>query len=379
MEIPTYPVLEKSIEKITLYNSVPKQYALYIKDTDRFIILPENEIDHIISMSKLTNGSHSVDELINDSDYSPKENIRILILMNKLHLFDKNMSSKQFSEASLFSKKIASFNFSLSDKASKAFYYCYWSILFFAVIISVVIPVVRNINLYSEFLKVWNSFDGISYILSIVLIIPLFIVHEFAHVATSFKYNLNKGIKINLALYFFVFPFVYVKIPGLYTLETKKRIHILISGVFSNVLLGILFIMLSIISHKDICFAISLSNFQIAFVNLIPFNLTDGYFILSNILKRANIRKKYFQFISEIGKKRICKPDKIELLYIIISVIYLLLLSFIEFELYSSAFLNNLSILSRALLSILFTIIAACLYIVFVKLRMKKSVDIGYE
>ena len=58
------PILKKKIRKITLFYSNPDKYALYIEETDRFILISESEIDSIIKISKLTDGHTSIKKII---------------------------------------------------------------------------------------------------------------------------------------------------------------------------------------------------------------------------------------------------------------------------------------------------------------------------
>jgi putative peptide zinc metalloprotease protein len=164
-----------------------------------------------------------------------------------------------------------------------------------------------------------------------------------------------------------------VKIPGLYTIERRKRINILISGICANVMLGILFLILSIITNNNIFFALAISNLQIAVINLVPFNLTDGYFILSNILKRTNLRKTYFVFIANLGHKQNKLNDKIEVTYIIVSIIYLFIFVFFELQIYTIAFMEDIPLGYSILAGLGLTVVLALIYIFVIKLRMRKQ------
>lgn len=227
-----------------------------------------------------------------------------LVKMNRLHLFDDNLSSNQFSEVSILSKKIFSFNISVKEKVAKIIAIFYWSILYIAVLVMFVLVSINSKSIINEFKTLFINSDGISYIISLLLTIPIFIVHELAHVASAFYFNIRKNIKINLALYFYILPYFYVKIPGMYTLNRRRRISIFTSGIWANLLMCLFFSLFYMLNSNKIILAIALSNFQIALVNLLPFNLTDGYFILSNLLKRGNLRKNILNLWLLLEKKR---------------------------------------------------------------------------
>ena len=291
------PVLKKNIRKIIIFDSKPNKYALYIEETDRFILISEKEIDRIIQISKLTDGHNNISKILNVVKFDKKDTIRSVLLMYKLHLFDDTQKKQQFSETSILSKKICSFSLKISDKFSKFFYFGYWILLTLLIVFFGLYSLLKYEHITEHVQNNVRNFNGINYFISLLLTIPIFMIHEFAHVATACRYQLNKNLKIYLAFYLYFIPYVYVKIPGLYTIKRLKRIHILISGVLANFLLGIIFVLLNVITNENIFLSLALSNFQIIFVNLMPFNLTDGYFIFSNLLKSYNLRKNYFYFI----------------------------------------------------------------------------------
>lgn len=367
------PVLKKSIRKIVLFESRPFKYALYIEETDRFILINEKEIDRIIELSKLTDGLHNIREIMGTDEENQKANAYALTIMDKFHLFDDSQVNEQFSETSILSKKICNFSLPIPNRFAKIFYWIYWLILTIFIILIGSYLFFNNVNIIEHYQKNVSEFDGVNYLISLLLTIPIFVMHEFAHVATACKYKLNRKLKIHIALYFYFFPYIYVKIPGLYTIKRSNRIHVLISGVCANFLLGVCFVLLNVMTDEGIFLSIALSNFQIAFVNLMPFNLTDGYFILSNLFKSYNLRKNYFFFISNIGKKLNYNFGKIEWAYLMVSFSYLIIFMFVEARIYVSAFFHNISGAELLFMSILFTVFAIVFYIVFIKLRMKKT------
>lgn len=370
------PDLKKTISKITLFEARQPIYALYIKETDRFIVLPEEKIDNIINISKISDGNNTIETIADTNKTDSKVTMQSIVMMYKLHLFDENNESQQFSEVTMLSKKMFNFPLVFSDRIGTFFYYVYWGILT-ALVLGFGIFALTNDFLTPEHVQNNISrFNGIGYLLSLVLNVPIFVIHEFAHVATACKYRLNKGLRIHTALYLYFFPYVYVKIPGLYTLKRHERIHVLVSGVAANIMLGILFISVNSITDQSIFISLALSNFQIALVNLMPFNLTDGYFICSNLLKRVNLRKKYFTFISNIGKKKSFTADKVEKSYLIVSGAYLLVFMYFEVRVYIASLFDEISGSELIFASVILTIAASMIYIFFIKLRIRKVMGI---
>lgn len=372
-QIYSFPVLKKTIKKIVLFESKPIQYALYIVETDRTVFLSEKDIDNIISISKMIDGNHHISEIMNCEGFEYKQNSRILSIMNNLHLFDENLSNTRFSEISLMSKIIATIKISISDSVAKSFYTIYWMLLIILVFVAGIILLLQGGNIIDKFTNNIQKFNGVSYLLSIVLTAPIFIIHEFAHVATACKYCLNKRIEINFALYLYLFPYLYVKIPAIYTIRREQRIFVFISGICANVLLGLFFTIICLLTNKSIFLSIAISNFQIAIINLIPFNLSDGYFILSNILKKCNLRNSYFKFLFNLGKKTNRILHKSEMCYIVVCFSYLLIFVFIELYSHLMLLLKDISIVYSILISIVLTLLFVLSYIVFIKQSFKNK------
>jgi putative peptide zinc metalloprotease protein len=92
-----------------------------------------------------------------------------------------------------------------------------------------------------------------------------------------------------------VLPILYLKIGGLYTLSAARRIRVWSAGIFWNITFASLILMARYSfplaePYGATLMKVVLANFSIAIVNLFPFLPTDGYFILSTILKRFNVR-----------------------------------------------------------------------------------------
>jgi hypothetical protein len=366
-----FPKLQKTIKKVILFESNPNQYALYIWETDRFIILPQTKIDNILEIAELSDGHHSVAELITNNSFSGEDNINTLALMNKLNLFNQDMTSgNRFSETKMFSKQLISFSFSFNRNSAKWFRCIYWSVICALLIVSFLCAIKEWNSFLFSFTMGKTNLGIFGYFATLAMMIPVFVIHEFAHVAVACKYGLYKNITINISLYFYFIPYIYVKIPGLYTLKKNERIKILVAGVFSNFLLSLVFINIYFFSKTEFFFFIAVSNFQIIIVNLLPFNLTDGYFIFSNILKKNNLRKKYFDFIAHFGVYTSKECDKTEYLYIITSTIYMWVFIAVESYIFISAFFSFFGFFIKCLISVFLVFIFFCGYVLIIKITM---------
>ncbi len=97
-------------------------------------------------------------------------------------------------------------------------------------------------------------------------------------------------------------PYFYTEIAGLYTLKPRDRIKVWAAGSYSNICLGCVGFVAygAMASHLpplagQIIIKVALANFFRILGDLSPLMPTDGYFILSTLLKQANIRTDAFQ------------------------------------------------------------------------------------
>lgn len=150
------------------------------------------------------------------------------------------------------------------------------------------------------FLTLSNYTIGGSIAVGIISVLSLFVLsiglHEFAHAIVGYGCGL-KPKEIVFALYLGT-PMFYVKMPGIYTVSPAKRIAIWSAGVYSNLFIAALCIIGMQFANGDLknfLLICGSTNLSLVFANLSPLLPLDGYFILSTLLKRPNLRKGSFQ------------------------------------------------------------------------------------
>ena len=127
------------------------------------------------------------------------------------------------------------------------------------------------------------------------------LVHEAFHGLAGLRYGLVPR-NITVALYLGFIPYVYIRIPGIYTIPAKRRLVLWSAGMYANVLIGAaLLLVYPHLARHPVAAAMSvrlaLLNAGILIFNLSPFMATDMYFILSTLSRMPNIRTNaYDQF-----------------------------------------------------------------------------------
>ena len=109
-------------------------------------------------------------------------------------------------------------------------------------------------------------------------------------------YKINTG-KIGVGIYLYL-PVLYVNLNEIWRLDKKKRMIINLSGIFFQLLIGLLLIIIFYCTGSNMVGGLIKLNFIIAMLNLNPFVRFDGYWTLADFLNDNNLynnSKKLFR------------------------------------------------------------------------------------
>lgn len=330
-----HPISVKDINVWTLFEKENGNiYCVGSKEKDRFIMAQDYNKDAIYHFTKDLDGSHSVGELIENRNKKYAFNVKKLLeILGRAGLIENangNIIEKQeLDKLSLeiykgdltkqynFYNKIEKFIFPFGLKLSKI-------LIVLGILSSIInIPVFYNSDSY-------NIFD--SYELGVIVIminstITLFL-HEFSHILVGHYKGLQPK-NFVISLYMYITPIVYVKTPGIYTLKPRDRIEIFSAGIYMNLVLFSLDMVIFTITQNSIFILCAIPNlFQIV-TNISPFMPLDGYLMLSTILKLPNMRKNSFKLLKNIIKKPSTIRENKNILMIIYTLTSLVLMLFI--------------------------------------------------
>jgi putative peptide zinc metalloprotease protein len=169
-----------------------------------------------------------------------------------------------------------------------------------------------------------SLFFGIGWML-VVFVVSIGL-HEIGHAVVGYHFGL-KPKELVFALYVGT-PMFYVKIPGIYTLQPKKRVYVWSVGVYVNLVIASICMILMQLMDGDIKNLLLIgvtTNLSLVVANLSPLLPLDGYFILSTLLQKPNLRKGSF---SQFKNWFLGRENRFEGLYI---VYFLLSVSFYSF------------------------------------------------
>jgi putative peptide zinc metalloprotease protein len=123
------------------------------------------------------------------------------------------------------------------------------------------------------------------------------LAHETGHCLVALEKGV-KAISLTVAIYAGVMPVVYVRLPGIFRLTPANRLRVWSAGCACNGVIAVSAAALSrLTSQESVFFWTYVARWNVALivVSLIPFLPTDGYFILSTMLRTHNLRSRAYQ------------------------------------------------------------------------------------
>lgn len=185
----------------------------------------------------------------------------------------------------------------------------------------------------------------------------LLFLHEIGHSASSKKYGVLCK-EIGLGLYL-IFPVLYTNLGETWKLKKEKRIIINLSGIYFQLIVGVIIGFIAHISNSNLLSFVFYSNTAIILFNFNPFIKLDGYWVITDLLNIKNLSKLSNNQIVNIFLLKFNKLKNSWLItYSVAKLIFLLLIIYVFFNLVSSIiskiyYSTPLSIRDYLLLSII--------------------------
>ncbi len=312
-------------------NTTPEIYCVGTIESDNYLKIDKNKLEFMKTLINVTDGEKTIDEIDRtlSSIYALSSYRSFFTMLGQYGLI-KNYEIKKKSDLNIFSINLFQINISkfcsnIKEIVPNLLVFFKVAYLFvFSVLLGLIIAGVVDIK---TMFQVNNTSTIENIILTLLYIIPTIITHELSHMIVAIKHNLHPN-KLKFSLYMLIYPIIYVVIPGIYFVKREERIWILSAGVIWNSFFMMVSIIIGNIFSLNVLKLIAYSNLIVIIINLIPFFLSDGYFILSNLMKTSNIRKDFTLFIMSFGNKNIDRKkiftSKFSIFYIIMSTIFLI-------------------------------------------------------
>lgn|SRR5487761_352105 len=281
---------------------------------DRYVIVPENKLGMTLQCVRYLDGSHELEWIHKRiaAEHERDADINELLLKLKAAGLVKTAQPPKRAHNELLRHSIHLFEMNVSgmfrhlSKMQKLFHA-------YSVVAGLILILFGLLNLtHVSALRITHAQNvGAQvedYFIFWLGLVTVAFMHECFHGFAAIRYGLQPR-RVNGALYLGFIPYIYISIPGIYTLSPKRRIVVWCAGVYANLLFGAL--LLLIFPHlspgglfQGTVARLIWANLLIIIVNLSPFMATDGYFVLSTLVKTPNIRTNaYLEFKKWIRRK----------------------------------------------------------------------------
>ncbi len=311
-------------------------YCIGDLERDRFIAVPDSKVALVLDVAAHFDGKHSlawIEEHYREEHAQEIDVARLYHVLARADLITDPVS------AEVFRGEFRRFSIDLLEIHTRDFFRNLQPLaekLYTPLLLFTLLAMLAGLGSFQPALltnravyQVGESFALGYVVLSLASLLSLGL-HECAHaVIAAARGAVTRHVKI--ALYMGLIPYVYTEIAGLYTLPPADRLRIWSAGCYANALVGALGLVgyrliaphVSLIAGQ-VVLKIALANFLMILGNLSPLLPTDGYFIVSTLLKKVNIRTNAFQEFFRWIKGRRNNLKGFTLLYFIASSLALL-------------------------------------------------------
>ena len=309
---------------------VYKQIKIFKKESeDCFLLLYENRTLSVGFLVKdilvfLQNGIFEPVEIKKEllNEYNLKLDVedvkKAIVLMHKF-VFEEKTDLSFLKFGKLINPEIIRFNLS----------FFFDKFVFYSSLISFFI-----INIFISMSLQYSRIDNVrDWTIWVLLLVGVLFVHELGHVLSARRYGVNCK-EIGAGLYF-IFPVLYTNLGEAWRLKKEKRIIINLSGIYFQLMFGIIIGLLAWFAHSNILSFFFFTNFTIVLLNLNPFIKFDGYWIVADLLNIGNLAKaanneliRFFSFKFRNGNAKLSIYAFFRMIFILFFAILLLSLSF---------------------------------------------------
>lgn len=159
--------------------------------------------------------------------------------------------------------------------------------------------VIKN---YDEIFRNLKEISSENIALYIIFMIISGLFHELGHATATYRFG-GEHSGIGIGFYLFT-PVMYADVSSAWKFSVGKRIIVNLAGIYFELLLTVLLILISFVTKTDSFMLISLAILAKTLYNLNPFFRTDGYWVLSDAMRIPNLRTMSNNLLKKVIKSK---------------------------------------------------------------------------
>lgn len=306
-----------------LINTIPKinkDVIIHNRD-DEYIVAFRNNNCHLKIDSKVyqlincIGKNRNVKQIVSEfnNHFEPKINDEFAydILFNKLgyyNIIESDVEKFDTGKSPSYLKlNTIIINNKINKIITKPFLFLFRHTLLKLIVIFCFITILLTIVFkYSDLLNYIKQITPQYLFIYLAIMIASSVLHEIGHSAATYKFGGKHG-GIGIGFYLFT-PVLYSDVSDAWKFNTSKRIIVNLAGIYFELIFSTLVILVALITGIKTLLIIPTIIFLKTLLNLNPFFRTDGYWILSDLMKAPSLRLESNQIL----KLFFIKPKSID-------------------------------------------------------------------
>ena len=162
------------------------------------------------------------------------------------------------------------------------------------------------ITQYHEIINYLNQIPLENFTIYLILMIVSGFIHELGHSAATYSFG---GSHSGIGIGFYLFtPVLYSDVSTAWQFDTNKRIIVNLAGIYFELIFGTILIFTALLFEIKPLLLIPTTILLKTLFNLNPFFRTDGYWILSDLIRTPNLRQTSNELLNKFIKNRKMQP-----------------------------------------------------------------------
>lgn len=284
--------IPKINEDVIIHNR-DNEYIVAFKNNNCHLKIDSNVYQLINCIDNIKSLSEIVIEFNNHFETKIDNELAYDILYNKLgyyNIIESDVEKFDSGKSPSYLKlNIILINNKINKIIARPFLFLFKNPLLILVVIFCFTTILFTVvSQYSHILSVLKQVPPQYFFIYLVLMIASSLLHEIGHSAATYQFGGKHG-GIGIGFYLFT-PVLYSDVSDAWNFNTHKRIIVNLAGIYFELIFSTIIILAAILTGIESLLILPSIIFVKTLFNLNPFFRTDGYWILSDLIRAPGLR-----------------------------------------------------------------------------------------